>query len=156
MSGSHCVYSQRAFGRRTEMSSSCFRSQSNQIAFIQLQSHPNIPPPRHTASFYLSTRASLHESMKKNWKNPPKKEFKKKPSPDPLSPRRRYILFTYCIQKGWAHWLINYKDTKAKCRHFKNNWPIGNLRQLFTRVYRLEIKSVMLVFSTQLCILFPL
>jgi cation transporter-like permease len=32
----------------------------------------------------------------------------------------------------------------------------GTLRQMFIRVYRLEIESVMLVFSTQLCELVPL
>ncbi len=32
----------------------------------------------------------------------------------------------------------------------------GTLRQVFIRVYRLEIQSVMLVFSTQLCELLPL
>jgi hypothetical protein len=32
----------------------------------------------------------------------------------------------------------------------------GTLRQVFIRVYRLEIQSIMLVFSTQLCELLPL
>jgi hypothetical protein len=32
----------------------------------------------------------------------------------------------------------------------------GTMRQVFIRVYRLEIQSVMLVFSTQLCELLPL
>jgi hypothetical protein len=32
----------------------------------------------------------------------------------------------------------------------------GTLRQVFSRVYRLEIQSVMLAFSTQLCDLAPL
>jgi hypothetical protein len=41
------------------------------------------------------------------------------------------------------HGLINYIDTKEKCH-------------VVIRVYRLEIKSVMLVFSDQLCELLPL
>ncbi len=40
-----------------------------------------------------------------------------------------------------AYGLINFKDTKTKCRLY---WCL-------VRVYRLEIQSVMLVFSTQLC-----
>jgi hypothetical protein len=51
------------------------------------------------------------------------------------------------------HGLINYIDTKGKCRHLKN---IDLFRQLFIRVPRLEIQSVMLVFSTQICELLPL
>ncbi len=47
-----------------------------------------------------------------------------------------------------SHGLINFIDTKAKCRHLKN-WPSkGTLRQVFICVSRLEIQSVMLVFST--------
>ncbi len=46
--------------------------------------------------------------------------------------------------------LINYKYTRAKCRHLKKFTCKGTLRQVFIRVYRLEIQSVMLVFSTQL------
>ncbi len=46
------------------------------------------------------------------------------------------------------HGLINYRDTKAKCRHLKILTCKGTLRQVFIRVYRLEIQSVMLVFST--------
>jgi hypothetical protein len=42
--------------------------------------------------------------------------------------------------------LINYKDTKTQ---------MSSLR-VFNRVYRLEILSVMLVFSTQLCELAPI
>ncbi len=44
------------------------------------------------------------------------------------------------------HRLINYTDTKAKCRHLKKLTCKGTLRQVFIRVYRLEIHSVMLVF----------
>jgi hypothetical protein len=50
---------------------------------------------------------------------------------------------------GWGHGLIKYTDTTAKCRHKKN--CKGALQQLFIRVYRLEIQSIMVVFSTQLC-----
>ncbi len=52
--------------------------------------------------------------------------------------------------------LSNNIDTKAKCRHLKN-WPVkrGSLRQVFIRVI-LEMQSVMVVFSTQLCELLPL
>jgi hypothetical protein len=55
-----------------------------------------------------------------------------------------------------THGLTNYKDTKAKCRHLKKLACKGTLRQVFIKVYRLEIYSVMLVFSTQLCELLPL
>ena len=44
------------------------------------------------------------------------------------------------------HGLINYKDTKTKCRLY---WCLK-------RVYRLQMQEVMLVFSTQLCELLPL
>jgi hypothetical protein len=47
--------------------------------------------------------------------------------------------------------LIKYIGTKAKCRHLKKLTYKGTLRQVFIRIYRLEIQSVMLVFSTQLC-----
>ncbi len=46
---------------------------------------------------------------------------------------------------------FNYTDSKAECRHLKNFTCKGTLRQVFLRAYRLEIQSVMLVFSTQLC-----
>ncbi len=52
--------------------------------------------------------------------------------------------------------LINYTGTKAKCRHLKILTCKGTLRQVFSRVYRLEIQSLMLVFSTQFCELLPL
>jgi hypothetical protein len=48
-------------------------------------------------------------------------------------------------------WTYNYIGTKAKCRHLKRFTGKGTLRQVFLRVYRLEMQSVMLVFSTQLC-----
>jgi hypothetical protein len=38
-----------------------------------------------------------------------------------------------------SHGLINYIDTKAKCRHLKILTCIGTLRQQYIRVYRLEI-----------------
>jgi hypothetical protein len=51
--------------------------------------------------------------------------------------------------------LTSYIDTTAKCRHLIKFTCKGTLRQEFIRVYRLEIQSVMLVFSTQLCELLP-
>ncbi len=39
------------------------------------------------------------------------------------------------------HGLINNIDTKAKCRHLKKLTCKGTLRQVFIRVYRLEIQS---------------
>ncbi len=46
--------------------------------------------------------------------------------------------------------LINFEDTKTKCRHLKKLTSKGTLRQVVITVYRLEIQSVLLVFSTQL------
>ncbi len=46
--------------------------------------------------------------------------------------------------------IMDYIDTKSKCRHMKILTCKKTLRQVFIRVYRLEIQSVMLVFSTQL------
>jgi hypothetical protein len=43
--------------------------------------------------------------------------------------------------EGADHGLIKYKDNRTKCRLY---W-------CFNRVYRLEIQSFRLVFSTQLC-----
>ncbi len=56
-------------------------------------------------------------------------------------------MLEYSITDG----LINYTDIKAKCRHLIKVTCKGALRQVFLRVYRLEIQSDMLVFSTQLC-----
>ncbi len=52
---------------------------------------------------------------------------------------------------------INYIDIKAKCRHLKKiickrDFAAGVL----ITVYRLEMQTVLLVFSTLLCELFPL
>jgi hypothetical protein len=38
--------------------------------------------------------------------------------------------------------LINYIETKAKCRHLKKLTCTKTLRQVFIRVYRMEIQSV--------------
>jgi hypothetical protein len=57
---------------------------------------------------------------------------------------------------GLKHGLLNYIDTKAKCRYLKKLTCKETLRQVFIRVYRLEIQSVMLVFLTQLYELLPL
>ncbi len=51
------------------------------------------------------------------------------------------------LQK-WG-WYVTV-DTKAKCRHLKKITPKGTLRQVFIRVYKLEIQSATLVFSTKL------
>jgi hypothetical protein len=48
--------------------------------------------------------------------------------------------------------ISKFKDTKANCRHLKKNYLV----KVFIRVYRLEIQSFMLAFSTQLCELLPL
>jgi hypothetical protein len=50
-----------------------------------------------------------------------------------------------------THGLIICIDTKAKFRHLKKLTYTGTLWQVFIRVYRLEIQSVMLVFATQPC-----
>ncbi len=42
------------------------------------------------------------------------------------------------IDKLVRHGLINYKDTKTKCRHLKKFTCKGALRLVFIRVYRLE------------------
>ncbi len=52
---------------------------------------------------------------------------------------------------GWEHGLINFIDTKPRCHHLKKLTCKWTLRQVFIRVFRLELESVMLVFSTQLC-----
>jgi hypothetical protein len=44
------------------------------------------------------------------------------------------------------HGLINYKDTKAKFRYLTKFTCKGTLRQVFIRVYSLEIQSVILLF----------
>jgi hypothetical protein len=55
-----------------------------------------------------------------------------------------------------GHGLINNIDTKAKCCHLKKLTCKGTLWPMFIRIYRLEIQSVMLVFFTKHCKLFPL
>jgi hypothetical protein len=47
--------------------------------------------------------------------------------------------------KSPVHGLINYIDDKAKCGHLKKITCKETLRQVFIRVYRLEIQSVVLV-----------
>ncbi len=51
------------------------------------------------------------------------------------------------------HGLNNDIETKAKCRHLQKFTCKG---QVFIRVHRLKIQSIMLVFSTQFCELLPL
>ncbi len=50
-----------------------------------------------------------------------------------------------------SRWLINYIDTKPKCRHLKKFNCKETLRQVFIRVYKLKIHTVVLEFSTQFC-----
>jgi hypothetical protein len=61
------------------------------------------------------------------------------------SPRNHYVH----LANSAIHGLINYIDTKAKCRHRKKFTWKETLRQVFIRVYRLETQSVMVVLSTQ-------
>jgi hypothetical protein len=53
------------------------------------------------------------------------------------------------------HGLINCVDIKAKCRYLKKLSCEGTLRQLFIRVYRLEIQSFMLNFRPSLWTVAP-
>ncbi len=54
-----------------------------------------------------------------------------------------FIFVRYCRK-------IRLIEGNAKYHHLKKLTCKGTLRQVFIRVYRLEIQSVMLVFSTQL------
>jgi hypothetical protein len=69
-----------------------------------------------------------------------------------LSVRQHLQFYSYTYRHG----LINFIETKVKCHHLKILTCKGTLRQVFIRVYRKEIQSVMLVFSTQLCEHLPL
>jgi hypothetical protein len=62
----------------------------------------------------------------------------------------------FIFPEGFDHELINYIDTIAKCLNRKILTCKSTLRQVFIRVYRLEIQLVRLVFLTQLCELLPL
>jgi hypothetical protein len=53
------------------------------------------------------------------------------------------LAHTCCGHTG-EHGLINFIDTKAKCRHLKKFTCKGTLRQVFIRVYRLEIQCCLL------------
>ncbi len=42
-----------------------------------------------------------------------------------------YVISWFTVERGggrmwWGHGILNYKDTKAKCRHIKN-WPLKGL-----------------------------
>jgi hypothetical protein len=50
------------------------------------------------------------------------------------------------LSMSLQHGIVNYIDTKAKFLHLKKLTCKGTLRQVFFRVYGLEIQSVMLVF----------
>jgi hypothetical protein len=54
------------------------------------------------------------------------------------------------------HELINNVQTKQNVVIQKNCPVKGLLRQVFIRLHRLEIQSIMLVFSTPVCELLPL
>ncbi len=62
------------------------------------------------------------------------------------------LLPCWAVPKSCLHGLINYTIyTKEKCRHLSKLTCKRPLRQVFIRFYRLQIQSVMLIFSTQLC-----
>jgi hypothetical protein len=46
------------------------------------------------------------------------------------------------IPQGTTHGILNYIDTKTKCRHLKKLTCKGTLLQVFIRVNRLKIQSV--------------
>jgi hypothetical protein len=62
------------------------------------------------------------------------------------------LVFKTCGSDEAGHGLVNYLDTKAKCRQLKKFTCKGTA----AGVYRLEIQSVILVFSTHLNVLLPL
>ncbi len=69
------------------------------------------------------------------------------------------IFYLMLIFSNFAadHGLINYIETKAKGCHLKKFTCKGTLRQVFIRVYRLELHfNHILVFLTQLCELLTL
>ncbi len=99
---------------------------------------PPPPPTKYIQDIFVWRRLAAYrphltvataKSSNKNW---------------PLTPAR---------WDSFTQGLINYRDTKAKCRHLKILTCKGTLQREFIRVYR---QSVMLVFSTQLCQLLPL
>jgi len=53
-------------------------------------------------------------------------------------------------------YVFNFMDTNANCHHLNKFTCKGTLWQVFSKVYRLEVQSVILVFSTQLCELLPI
>jgi hypothetical protein len=78
--------------------------------------------------------------------------------PPPKAPLHTHTPAEFISLPTWSpsHGKINYIDTKAKCRHLKKLTCKGTLRQVFIRVYWLQLPSVMLVFLTQLCEQLPL
>jgi hypothetical protein len=69
-----------------------------------------------------------------------------------------FYALSYCenVPVNSMHELRNYKDTIAKCRHLKIFTYEGTLRQVYIKIYRLDIQSVMLAILTHLCELLPL
>jgi hypothetical protein len=59
------------------------------------------------------------------------------------------------FREGCGHGLINYKDTKAKCRHLKNRIVKGLCGRCLTEFIDWRYRQS-LVFSTKLCELLPL
>ncbi len=53
--------------------------------------------------------------------------------------REEPVLCVLYLDGVQQHGLINYIDTKAKCRHLKQLTCKGTLRQVFIRVHRPEI-----------------
>ncbi len=64
-------------------------------------------------------------------------------------------ILLYVVMVTLYHGLINYINTKAKCRHLKKFTCKGTLLHMFIRVYRLVKQSVMLEFLTKFCELCP-
>ncbi len=72
----------------------------------------------------------------------------------PQEPRRDDPVVIQKMHELFNH--IQQTPKKPNCRHLKILICKGTLRQVFIRVFRLEIQSAMLVYSTQLCELLPL
>ncbi len=79
-------------------------------------------------------------------------------SPVPAQSDGRSSEPIFCLNRtcGVIRWTNNDIDISAKCRQLKKLTWKGTLRQMFIRVYRLKIQSVMSVNSTRFCELLPL
>jgi hypothetical protein len=57
----------------------------------------------------------------------------------------QFYCVTWCVDYVCLnHWIMTYAETVTKCRYLKILTCKGTLRQVFIRVYRLEIQTVML------------